>query len=158
MSHLRRAVTWFRSLAEKAQWMDAAASLDARDPVVAQLARILVIGASDPRERAQRLHRFVRDRVWYSRDPHGIEMTPDARYILETGTEDCDGKARLLVALVRALRDPRLDARLRSVWKGGAFTHAQAEIRCGNGPWTLAELIVRGVELGAAPDDAPEVI
>jgi len=138
--------------------MDGAASLDAADPVVAQLARIIVAGARTPEERARALHRYVRDRIWYSRDPHGLEMTPDARFVLEAGTEDCDGKARVLVALVRSLRDPALDARLRSVWTGNAFTHAQAELRCGAGPWKLAELIVRGVELGAGPDDRPETI
>ena len=150
--------TWFRTLEEKAAWMDAAASLDALDPVTIRLARLLVVGAKGPTERAERLQRFVRDRIWYTRDPWGIETTPDTRNVLEVGTEDCDGKARVLVALVRALRDPDLTARLRSVWVGRQFVHAQAEVRIGDGPWRLAEVIVRGLGVGDAPDQAPEVI
>ena len=153
-----RSVTQFATLAEKAQWMDAAASLDALDPVVRRVARLVVGRADDPRQRAELLHRYVRDRIWYSRDPFGIEMTPDARVILQEGTEDCDGKARLLVALVRALRDPRLAARLRSVWTGRSFTHAQVELRAGDGPWRLAEVIVRGVGVDDAPNGKIETI
>lgn len=149
-----RALTWFGTLAEKASWMDAAATLDAADPTVQRIARLIVGRAVEPRERAELLHRFVRDRLWYSRDPYGIETTPAARVALSEGTEDCDGKVRVLVALVRALRDPRLSARLRSVWRGQQFSHAQAELRAGDGPWRLAEVIVRGVGVDQAPDAA----
>lgn len=153
-----RTLTQFRTLQEKALWMDAAASIDAADPIVQRIARLIVGDANAPRERADRLQRWVRDRIWYSRDPYGIEMTPDSRVTLLEGTEDCDGKARLLVALVRSLRDPRLDARLRSVWRGPQFTHAQAEIRAGDGPWRLAEVILRGVGVDDAPGASIETI
>lgn len=138
--------------------MDAAASLDALDPLIVRLARLLVVGAKGVTDRAERIQRFARDRIWYTRDPWGIETTPDARHIIEIGTEDCDGKARVFVALVRALHDPDLSARIRSVWKGPHFVHAQAEVRIGDGPWRLVELIVRGLGVGDAPDDHPEVI
>lgn len=145
--------TLFDSLAEKAQWMDGAAALDALDPHVQSVARCIVAGADGAEQRAERLHKWVRDRIWYSSDPWGVERTPDARVTLEEGTEDCDGKARTLVALVRALHDPMLHARIRSVWgPDGAFFHVQAEIRIGRGPWRVAELVVRGVELGERPN------
>lgn len=147
-----RAVTQFDTLEQKAQWMDASASVDALDPFVISLAKIITAGTEDPIVWLRRLHEWTRDRVRYSADPWGIERTPDTRVTCEEGTEDCDGKVKAFVALVRALRTPRIDARVRSVWNDrGDFFHVQAEVRVGSGAWRLVELTIQDAQIGERP-------
>ena len=147
-----RAVTHFDSLEAKAQWMDASAAVDALDPFVVSLAKIITAGTNDAGMMLRRLHEWTRDRVRYSADPWGIERTPDTRVACEEGTEDCDGKVKAFVALVRALGDPRLDARVRSVWNDrGDFFHVQADARVGSGPWRLVELTIQDAAIGERP-------
>jgi hypothetical protein len=119
------------------------------------------------------LHAVVRDGIEYRRDRvHGIrwEEFADTLSILRRGYDDCDGKSRVLVALVRALtaapppwmqglrlaqlRDTR--ARIRPVFEGRNFAHVQPELRWpgseqvpGNDDgWVIAEVIVEGAGIG----------
>lgn len=146
----------------KAQWIDAQASLDARKPAVRELATRYAHakGPNNPEGLARDLHAFCRDAIRYVRDP-SFEELADSTTILQRGFDDCDGKARLFVALCRAVS---LDARIRPVFKGRDFVHCQAEVRWpgseklptqqGDG-WILAELILAGCELGQDPETLP---
>jgi hypothetical protein len=157
----------FASWRDKAAWLDAQASLDATSRTV--LARAFELGAGKlgPEELAQRAHGFVRDRILYVRDPPTGEEFADSVSILRRGFDDCDGKSRLFVALCRAARilGTPLEARIRPVFpKPQEFRHVQAEVRWPGssrfprampGGWVLAELILRGVNLGQSPATAP---
>ncbi len=151
----------FSSLEEKARWLDAAASLDANLKIVRDLAQRYA-GAVNPNEHerlARGLHQFVRDGVRYVHDP-GHEEFADSGVILRRGFDDCDGKARLFVALCRVVG---LEARIRPVFRAhpNRFVHVQAEVRWPGSQsvkgaaadgWILAELILKGCELGQDPD------
>lgn len=81
----------------------------ARDPIVRATAERVIrdAGAATGSLAAlAALHRFVADRIGYERDPAGIEQLATARRTLDKRREDCDGKATLLAALVRAVGHP----------------------------------------------------
>jgi transglutaminase-like putative cysteine protease len=87
------------------------------------------------------LFRWVRDHIRYRRDPATLQGVPLSESLsaptstLARGEEDCDGKATLLAALVRALGHP---ARLLFRAIGGnpakphAFTHVYLVARIGD--------------------------
>lgn len=152
----------FATPLDKARWLDASASLDSTS--AEQRMRALRLTAHVPtREgKATAIHRWVRDAIAYQHDPAGLEEFADAETVARSGYDDCDGKARLFVSLIRALRDPELGARIRPVFdRAGNFVHVQAEVRWPGSErdprretpdgWILAELIVKGVELGEDP-------
>jgi transglutaminase-like putative cysteine protease len=156
--------TVFAGPDEKANWLDAMATLDARLPETRALARRFAMGRySDPNELgalARQFHRFVRDSVRYVRDPASEEFS-DSDTILLRGFGDCDDKARLFVALCRSVG---IMARIRPCFVGDDFVHVQAEVllsSCEEGTacfeegtcqWCVSELIVKGTEIG---DGAP---
>lgn len=153
----------FTSHVAKARWIDGAAWIDATDPRVQDAACELGGGEDTAPELAcVAIVQWIRDHVSYTRDRwrdgREAERVADTPTILAEKLEDCDGKARAVVALVRALGlargDQRLLARLRACLdEEGAFTHAQAEVSPDGGrTWILAETIVDGVPLGASPD------
>lgn len=154
----------FHGPTEKAQWLDAAASLDASDPMVQVIASRIVGNAGDA-DAVRLLHEWVRDRIAYVRDAGGKEEFADTRTIIDTGYDDCDGKSRTFVALVRALDRRGVLARIRPVLnKRREFVHVQAEAKWPGSDhfahhlrdgWVLAELIVKGCALG---DDPVKVI
>jgi len=123
----RRSLT-FRTPYDKARYLDACARVEQfQGPVAAIAARFLRI--PDPLERAAAIHAWVRDSIRYVRDPDLREELADCATILGRSPpqDDCDGKARLFVALCRACR---LDARIRPVFpEPDSFEHVQAEVR-----------------------------
>lgn len=145
----------FRSHEDKARWIDGAAWLDALSPEVQAVAAQLA-GNMSNEDAARAVCDFVREHVTYTRDQwedgtYG-ERIADAGTVLADRVEDCDGKARTVIALVRALRRPGLLARLRAVMEHGVFVHAQAEVSPdGGASWILAETIVARVPLGLGP-------
>lgn len=167
MAFETRVVAW-NTLAEKANWLDAAASMDTALKYVRQFAsRFAKVPTLEAK--AHEIHRWVRDNIRYVRDWRETTNSPGERFadsesILKQGYEDCDGKARLFVALCRTCG---VDARIRPVFKKHpelAFTHVQAEVRWPGserlsyampGGWVLAELILKGCEIGMNPDDMP---
>lgn len=153
MTDERRPQTW-HDAREKAERLDANASLDTRFPEVQHLAERFGAAHPDPLDRARAMHRYVRDTIGYRRDPGGIEEFADSGHVLHVREDDCDGKARLFVALCRAAG---LLARIRPVaTPARGFYHVQAEVDpFRTGRWMLAELILRGVELGQGASDAP---
>lgn len=118
-------------------------------------------GPNDLEGQAIDLHRFVRDAVTYVRDPSREEFS-DSNAILLRGYGDCDDKARLFVALCRAIS---LQARIRPLFnRQGEFVHVQAEVRWPGsetrpdtqlGGWILAECILKDIALGQNPEHMP---
>ncbi len=163
----------FASLEQKARWLDAAASLDSLRRGVQDVAGRF-IGIEDPEARTRAIHRWVRDNIHYEQDYRVSQGLPgeefaDSETILRRGYDDCDGKSRLFVALLRAaemLRPLHVEARIRDVFTRHplAFVHVQVEVRwprselserAENGGWLLAEMILKGAEIGDDPDDVP---
>lgn len=171
-------VASFADLAEKARWLDAAASIDATGQRIRDFARRFVraypergeLGTRRPEalgHRAAAIHAFVRDSIAYRQDrpPRlGVraEEFEDSETILARGFDDCDGKSRLFVALCRAAG---VEARIRPVFASPrSFVHVQALVRFPGSMhwhghdahgWLLAEMILRGADLGDNPDDLP---
>ena len=159
MAH--RVIRWSSS-EEKARWLDGAARLDSLTVPVRRFAARFVAAYKHAADRARAIQRWVRDHVRYTKDAPRMagamgEEFASSEDILRRLTDDCDGKSRLFVALCLAAG---LEARIRPVFKGPHFVHVQGEVRWPGssaepqampGGWMLAELIVRGVNLGDDP-------
>ncbi len=161
-SAVRRPMT-FDNLQAKARWLDAAASLDARDPNIRELAVRYekAYGANDPGRVAREIHRFARDGIAYCFGPSHQEFASSWTILNRPGgaCDNCAGKSRVFVALCRAVE---IDARIVPNFKQpDEFNHVQAQVRWDGserepmaeaGGWLRAELIVQGVPLGYGPD------
>lgn len=160
---IRRPMT-FASLWDKARWLDAAASLDARHPGIREIAIRFqkARGASDPRGVATDIHAFVRD-ISYCYGPSHQEFADSWTILNRPGgaCDNCAGKSRLFVALCRAVE---IEARIVPNFRNPTeFNHVQAQVRWPGsesepraepGGWLRVELILRGVPLGGGPADA----
>jgi len=166
----------FGSLKEKAQWLDSAASLDAlRSDIQDYTKRFQAF--SEPESRTRAIQRFVRDNIKYQYDfrlstgRRGEEFA-DSSTLLKRGYGDCDDKARIFVALVRAMEMIKplgVRSRIRPIFTKHPyeFVHVQAEVKWprsnlhenSQGPkgWLLAELIVKDCEIGQNPDTVPRL-
>jgi transglutaminase-like putative cysteine protease len=136
----------------KANWLDANATLDARLPETRSLAtRFAMQRIHDPNDKealARDIHAWVRDCIRYVNDPAGEELS-DSDQVLAAGFGDCDDKARLFVALCRAIG---IESRIRPCFEGDDFVHVQAECNVGRPKrWHIVELIVRDVAFGEKP-------
>lgn len=166
-------VIHFGTLQEKARWLDSAASLDSLRKGLLQAAERFT-GMQDPEDRARHIQRFVRDHFRYVQDfrvSQGMrgEEFADSESILKRGYDDCDGKSRLYVALVRAAEMAKpvgLEVAIRPVFQKHPleFVHVQAVTRwpgskglayADRAGWVLTELILKGCEMGQDPDDCP---
>lgn len=158
----------FPTLQDKANWLDANASIDATGVKLRARAEQLARGVDARAGRgalARAIYTFCRDSIRYVQDrgrgPSHEEFA-DSETIISRGYDDCDGKSRCFVALCRALG---LEARIRAIFPtADNFKHVQAEVRWPGsereplaqpGGWMLAELILKGCELGENPDDVP---
>ncbi len=165
----------FATLEEKAKWLDAAASLDALRLQVQHHAQRF-LGYSDAEARTRAIQRWVRDNIHYQYDFRVSQGLPgeefgDTSTLLARGYGDCDDKARAFVALVRAaemVKPLRVKARIRPIFtkQPAQFVHVQAEVTWPRselhenampGGWLLAELIVKGCEIGQDPDTVPRL-
>jgi hypothetical protein len=164
----------FKNDTEKARWLDAAASLDSLRSRIEQVAARFT-WEDDPETRTRAIHRFVRDSIRYQQDYRVSTGQPgeefaDSETVLFRGYDDCDGKARLFVALMRAaerIAPLHTEARIRPVFSKAhplEFVHVQGEVLFPNSRriptadpegWVIAELIIKGCELGQNPDDCP---
>lgn len=152
----------FANLQAKANWLDAAASLDATDPEVVAVARRFAIarGANHQCGIARDLHDFVRDGIPYVFGD-GHQRFYSSRELLNGSGGNCADKARLFVALCRAVE---IEARIVPIFTSpDEFVHVQAQVRCPGstsdpraepGGWLRAELIARGVPLGSGAEAA----
>lgn len=164
-----RVVRW-KTLEEKAKWLDGAASLDATERFVRDFAQRRFLMWPTAEGRARAIQHYVRDELAYVHDFRGTIMQPgeefaDSEDIIKRGYDDCDGKSRAFVALCRVLG---IDARIRPIFKEHPhrFVHVQAEVRwpgsssdprSGPGGWLLAECILQNVEIGDDPMRQPKV-
>lgn len=152
MSEYRRHHSWSNAR-EKAEALDAGASLDIRFPRVQNLAQRFTEAHPHKLDRAHAIFKFVRDSIRYKMDSGGtgVEELADSDAILTNGADDCDGKARLFVAICRAARILARIQPVANVARG--FYHVQAScLPVPPGPWLLAELIIDGVPLGRGPE------
>lgn len=166
-------VVRFETLQEKARWLDAMAGMDSLRTSVQEFARRF-LNMNDAEARTRAIQRWVRDNIHYESDfrvsqGHAGEELADTPTMLRRRFEDCDGKARAMVAIVRAaemLRPLGVQARIRPVYTRHpyAFVHVQVEVRWPRseiseraqpGGWLLAELILKGAEIGDDPDTVP---
>lgn len=175
MTVVRRA-SW-PTLEAKAQWLDAAASIDAHRSGVGALARRLALGSGagslvDATPVVQAAFLFWRDAIRYTRDRtietgQRAEQFADADTVISRGYDDCDGKARGFVATLRAIAQLGVPvvARIVPIFSASFddFKHVQAEARwlgsetfplVGADGWVLAELTLKGVPLGAGVEAA----
>lgn len=106
---------------------------------------------------AEQIHAFARDGIRYQHDPDRREQLEDARRVLREGRADCDGKARLAVALARSLG---MEAEVWPVWKGPILAHVLAAYRwpgsrtypgARRDGWVPGELTIKGAALGQDP-------
>ena len=103
---------WEGSRIDAARW-DGVASWDwdlARErvsptPEIAQKARDLTAGVTDPEERTRRLYEFVQDKITYVAIELGIGgwQPHAAADVLRHGYGDCKDKAALLIAMMRSV-------------------------------------------------------
>jgi transglutaminase-like putative cysteine protease len=164
---IRRPMT-FPNLQQKAQWLDAAASLDARHPGIRELAiRFMKArGANNQEGIARDLHAFARDSIAYCYGPSHQEFADSWTILNRPGgaCDNCAGKARVFVALCRAVE---IQARIVPNFRNpNEFNHVQAQVRwpgsenqplAEQGGWMRAELIIQGVPLGAGPESGTRV-
>lgn len=145
----------FSDDAAKARWLAAAARLDAADPRIVELAHAIAPRELSRPEAAERLFAWVRDRIAYRPDraPDGErrEVLADAWTVAARRWDDCDGKARLFVALALARGLP---AEIVPVWRRGEFAHVAARVDRGTG-WESADPTMRRAWIGALPEDVP---
>lgn len=70
---------------------------------------------------------------------------------IRRGTDDCDAKARLFVALCKVVG---MTAEMLDVWNGGTLEHVRARVLLGQEWWTAEPTLERS-RLGEAPPDIP---
>lgn len=132
---------------------------DALDPIIVEFASRLArpFAPDDYLSIVREIFRWVRDGIRYQRDPGLHEDFASAMVVLQRGYDDCDGKIKLAVALMRALG---IDADVVPVWGNeGELSHVQLRVRFpgsdrveGNvDGWIYAEITIRGAELGQNP-------
>ncbi len=88
-------------------------------------------------------------------DIAGVTRHPEPNDALDAyirGSDDCDAKARLFVALCLARG---FNARLWPLWKGDNLTHVAGEVEF-NGKWIHAETILARARLGEMHTDVPK--
>lgn len=131
---------------------------DAIDPVIVEFASRLAapFAPDDYLAITREIFRFVRDGIRYQRDPGLREEFATAAQVLRRGWDDCDGKVRLAVALLRSLG---IEADVNPKWSNGYLSHVQLRVKFpgsqrvpGNvGGWIVGELTIRGAELTQDP-------
>ncbi len=137
---------------------------DAQDPaVVAQASRLVRRHRPDDwKGMANEIHRWVRDGIRFQRDPDRKEEFAPSALVLERRWDDCDGKAKLAVALLRALG---MEADIEPMWSNeGNLVHVKYRVRwkgsnthpsAGPGGWLIGETTVDTAELGQDPYTVP---
>lgn len=131
---------------------------DATDPMIVQFASRLArpFAPDDWLAIVRTIFQWVRDGIRYQHDPNRQEDFSDAVTILRRGYDDCDGKVKVAVALMRALG---IEADVNPVWRDGYLSHVQLRVKFpgslrvpGNvDGWIYGEMTVRGAELAGNP-------
>jgi hypothetical protein len=155
---------------KKWEFLRSAPDQDARTPEVHALARsLLTVAAVSPWPRwafVQLAHCVARDLILYQSDvdrvgreqidgftdPQGSRLAA-----LERGSDDCDAKARLFVALCQSVAIP---ARMVPRWQQGRLRHVSAEVWSERPPdlrpcWRPVETILDRARLGDVAEAVP---
>jgi transglutaminase-like putative cysteine protease len=158
----------FRSDAEKWRYLERAPEFDKTERSVVELAASLWEAAGrDPRAFAELAHAYARDVVLYMTDTEQFgeeDIAPAGKLgdVIERKVDDCDAKARLFVALCRAVR---LDAEMVPHWRGDTLAHVSAKVKLPagwasrvhfSGQWLPVELTLARARLGEVPRDVPK--
>lgn len=165
----------FATQRAKAAWLCQQLGSDAGSASVKRVAEAIGHIAQDVgRSRADRArlfcelaHRWSRDTIRYIGDytgqPGTKEQFAPPDFIIARGYDDCDGKARIVAAVVVAGAHLGFDvqAQIHPVFRGEDFVHVQALVRYPgsaehpsalDGGWLLSDPIVCGAELGDGPE------
>jgi transglutaminase-like putative cysteine protease len=157
---------------EKAALLDVGGSLDSGLPQVRALAAAVCGAGSDPAEAVRRALRFAQTAIRYVRDtlrtPEDVKIAGKSTetdefaaspQILKRRYGDCDDKARVLLAILRARR---IESRVHPVFEVREFVHVQLECRypgSENHPlaqdngWLRLDPTAREALVGEAPPD-----
>lgn len=132
---------------------------DAQDPIIVNFASTLArpFAPDDYLTIVREIFRWVRDGIRFQRDPGQREEFASAATILNRGWDDCDGKIKLAVSLMRSLG---IDADVQPVWnQEGFLSHVQLRVRFpgsehirgSKAGWLYGEITIRGAELTQNP-------
>jgi non-ribosomal peptide synthetase component F len=129
----------------------------AKDPLVIQTAHALVAGLPqyDRLGEIRALTEFVRDGIRYTNDPLDMELLRTPRAMLEMKTGDCDDKATLLAALLRAIGRP---SRFIAIAMHGSDLYSHVLVQT---PWAKGWLsleTIKPVDIGWFPSGATKVM
>ncbi len=129
----------------------------AKDPIVIQTAHALVANLPqyDRLGEIKALHAFVRDAIRYTNDPLDVELLRTPRAMLEMKSGDCDDKAILLAALLRAIGRPSRFVAL-AMNKSDLYSHVLVQTPWNKG-WLNLETIMP-VEAGWSPPGATKIM
>lgn len=86
-------------------------------------------------QEAVRIHRFVRDRIRYTRDVRGVETLHTPTQILRQRQGDCDDKSVLIASLLESIGHK---TRFVAIGYGGSFCHVYPEVNI-RGQWVPLE-------------------
>lgn len=125
------------------------ARLDEGDPVARELGlRFFRQYPRDPKARAEAIHAWIKDAVWYIREPKETFQSPE--YTVKSQAGDCDDHAILLNAIAK---NAGLTSRIVPLRRpNGEVKHAVGQVMI-DGLWSFAETTV-DAEFGEAPYDA----
>ena len=112
------------------------AAYDARTPEVRRAAELAAAGSSSAREQVEALHRYVQEKVVFTREP--VETFSPTMHVLEVGMGDCDDSARALMALCGALGHRVAAATLPPMSSQRSPLHVAAVARM-DGAWRWLE-------------------
>ena len=147
----------------KLNFMRAGSRRDARRRPIVELATRLVRSCRPDAWgcMAREIHLFCQNAIRYQHDPDLVERLEPAELTLELGVGDCDAKARLAVALARALG---IEAKVWPIWKGPTLAHVVAGYRwpgsrsfpgARSDGWVIGDSTVKGAALGQSPLSVP---
>ena len=128
-----------------------------KDPLVIETAHALVANLPqyDRLGEIRALHAFVRDAIRYTNDPLGTELLRTPRAMLEMKSGDCDDKATLLAALLRAIGRP---SRFIAVAMHGSDSYSHVLVQT---PWRKGWMnleTIKPVPAGWGPTGATKVM
>jgi len=149
----------FPSDADKWEFLRRAPEIDRTERKIRELAAGLWEATGrDPRAFAELAHAYARDVILYMTDTEqfgGEDIAPAGALgdVLDRKVDDCDAKARLFVALCRAVG---LQAEMVPHWSDGGrrLAHVSAKVQV-RGAWLPVELTLARARLGEEPHDVP---
>jgi len=139
-------------------------AIDAKSPRLRSIADLLWrVSEARPKVFLRLAFALAKDCVVYESDIKqfghediaGVTRQPepnDALDAYDRGSDDCDAKARLFVALCLAAG---FEARLWPLWKEGELAHVAGEVKY-RGEWVHAETILSRARLGEMHTEVPK--